>query len=89
METPKKAGRPATGSAKTQAQRQRAYRERTYTEALQATDNLPGATTQALLGNLARQIKLIDTKPDHADVARDVAGMVMAELCKRYKIQLT
>lgn len=89
MDTPKKAGRPPTGSAKTQAQRQRAYRERTYTEALQATDDLQGATTTALLGNLARQIKLIDTKPDHADVARDVAASVMAELCNRYKIKLT
>ncbi len=47
-----------------------------------------GATTKALLGNLARQIKLIDTDTDHAPVARDVAASVMAELCNRYRITL-
>ncbi len=89
-DTPKRAGRPAKGgTALTPAQRVKQSRARAYTAMLQATDNLQGATTQALLGNLQRQIKLIDTKPDHADVARDVAGMVMLELCNRYKITLT
>jgi len=64
-------------------------RERAYIAMLQVTDDLPGATTKALLGNLARQIKLIDTDKDHAPVARDVAASVMLELCNRYKIKLT
>lgn len=91
-DTPKRAGRPAkSGIALTPAQRVKQSRERAYTAMLQVTDDLPGATTKALLGNLARQIKLIDTDidTDRALVARDVAASVMAELCNRYKIKLT
>lgn len=88
-DTPKRVGRPAKGgTALTPAQRVKQSRERAYIAMLQVTDDLQGATTTALLGNLARQIKLIDTKPDHADVARDVAASVMLELCNRYKITL-
>lgn len=88
-DTPKRAGRPAKYSQPlTPAQRVKESRERAYIAMLQVTDDLPGATTKALLGNLARQIKLIDTDSDHAPVARDVAASVMVELCNRYKITL-
>lgn len=85
--TAKKPGRPAKyGNAMTANQRVKESRERAYIAMLQVTDDLPGATTTALLGNLARQIKLIETQPDHAPVARDIAREVMAELRKRYEI---
>ena len=88
-EAPKRPGRPPkAGAALTPAQRQRAYRERAYEASLRASENLPVATTMALLGNLSRQIKLIDADKDHAPVARDVAASVMLELCNRYKITL-
>jgi hypothetical protein len=88
-DTPKRAGRPAKYSQPlTPAQRVKESRERAYIAMLQVTDDIPGATTKALLGNLARQIKLIDTDKDHAPVARDVAASVMLELCNRYKITL-
>jgi len=86
-DTPKRAGRPAKYSQPlTPAQRVKESRARSYVAMLQVTDNLQGATTKALLGNLARQIKLIDTDPEYAPVGRDVAASVMAELCNRYKI---
>lgn len=88
-DTPKRAGMPAKYSQPlTPAQRVKESRERAYIAMLQVTDDIPGATTTALLGNLARQIKLIDTDKDHAPVARDVAASVMLELCNRYKITL-
>ena len=87
METAKKPGRPAKYStAMSPNQRVRESRERAHAAMLQAHENLPGATTTALMANLAHQIKLIDTDKDHAPVAREIARDVMAELCKRYEI---
>jgi len=47
------------------------------------------ATTAALLASLKHHCNSIDTTPDHADIARRLAAPVIAELCERYKIQLT
>jgi hypothetical protein len=47
------------------------------------------ATTAALLACLKHHCNSIDTKPDHADIARRLAAPVIRELCVRYKIQLT
>lgn len=90
MSDPKKPGRPAkSGAALSPAQRVKQCRDRAHEAALVASENVPGATTTALLGNLQRQIKLIDTDPAHAPTARDIAGEVMAELCKRFQITIT
>ena len=71
----------------TPAQRVRESRARAREEMLTAAEDLPSAPTKALLGNLARQIKLIETDPVHAPVGRDIAKDVMRELCKRYEIK--
>ena len=71
----------------TPAERVRASRERALEDAVTATDHLPSATTKALLANLARQIKFMETDPEHAPVARDIAKDVIRELCKRYEIK--
>jgi len=71
----------------TPAQRVRASRERATEAMLTAAEDLSSATTKALLGNLARQIKFMETDPDHAPVARDIAKDVMRELCNRYQIK--
>lgn len=71
----------------TPAQRVRESRARAREEMLTAAEDLPSATTKALLGNLTRQIKIIETDPAHAPVGRDIAKDVMRELCKRYEIK--
>jgi hypothetical protein len=90
MDTPaKKAGRPAKqGAAQTPAERQRAYRERLVQNQHNAMLKPATATTAALLASIKHHCNSIDTQPDHADVARRLAAPVIAELCKRYKIQL-
>jgi len=87
--TPKRLGRPLkAGTRLTAAERQRAYRARL----VQAQDNamLKPATapTTALLASIKHFCKQIDTKPDHADIARRLAAPVIAELCDRYEIEL-
>ena len=85
----KKAGRPAKqGATLTPAQRQRAYRARLDEAANRATANPSMATTAALLASRKHHCKSIDTTPDHADIARQLAAPVIRELCNRYKIQL-
>jgi len=90
MDTPaKRAGRPTQqGSAQTPAERQRAYRERLVQNQHNATLKPSEATTAALLASIKHHCNSIDTQPDHADIARRLAAPVIAELCKRYKIQL-
>ena len=88
-DTPKRPGRPPkAGTRLTPAERQRAYRARL----LQAQDNAmlkpAKATTTALLASIKHFCKQIDTKPDHADIARRLATPVIAEVCERYNIQL-
>lgn len=86
MDTPKKAGRPRTGNAMTQAQRQRAYRGRLVQSAMLKPRE---ATTTALIANIKHHCASIDTNPDHADIARRLVAPVIRELCARYKIKLT
>lgn len=84
--TAKKVGRPSKGAAPmTTAQRVRLTRERADKAMLMAYENLPNASTKAILGNLARQIKLMDN-PDQKQTAQAIAGDLMGELCKRYRI---
>ena len=86
----KRPGRPPkAGAALTPAERQRAYRERLVKAMDSATVDPSTATTAALLASLKHHCNSIDTKPDHADIARRLAAPVIAELCSRYKIQLT
>ena len=88
MQAARKPGRPPKGlKPMTPAERVKASRERATEAALTANDHLPSATTKALLSNLARQIKFIETDPSHAPVARDIAKDVISELCKRYEIK--
>ena len=84
----KRPGRPPkAGGAMTQAQRQRAYRERQEQAMHDATINPKAATTSALLACLKHHCQSIDTQTDHADIARRLAAPVVAELCVRYKIK--
>lgn len=88
-DTPKKPGRPAKyGHPLTPAQRVKQSRERAFEAGLVAGENPVVASTTALLAGLARQIKLIDTDPGHAPVARDIAAQLIVELCGRYEIGL-
>lgn len=85
----KRPGRPPkAGRAVTPAQRQRAYRERLMQRQDAAMLKPATATTAALLASIKHFCKQIDTKPDHADIARRLVAPVIAELCERYKIQL-
>jgi hypothetical protein len=84
----KKPGRPTKlGKPMPDKMRAAAYRARRREAALVACDDLKSAPAPVLLAALARQIKGL-TDPDRAPVARDLAGMVIAELCDRYKIEL-
>lgn len=85
-----KSGRPTKGSAAmTGAQRAEAFRRARREQAGQVHENLGSATTAVLMAGLARQIKYIQTDPDHAPVARDVAATIIRELCSRNEIRLT
>ena len=89
MQTPKKPGRPAKlATAMTDKQRAASYRTRRYEAASMAHENLPNATTAVLLAGLARQIKAIGD-PDHADIARSIAGQIIKHLSDRHEINLT
>ena len=84
----KKPGRPSKYSVPmTTAQRVRETRERAFQSMLQANEDLPNASLKAIIGNLERQIGLM-ADPDHRQTARAIAGDLMAELCKRYKITI-
>ena len=86
--TAKKPGRPPKGAvAMTTAQRVRETRQRAERAMMQAyEDGVQNATTKAILGNLARQIKMIETNPDQKQTAQAIAGELMGELCNRYRI---
>ena len=89
METPKKPGRPAKlDAAMTDKQRAAMYRTRRYEAASTAHEHLTNATTAVLLAGLARQIKALGD-PDHADIARGIAGQIIKQLCERHEIKLT
>lgn len=89
METPKKPGRPAKhGSPMSDKQRAATYRKQRYEAASVAHEDLKGSSTAVLLGGLARQIKA-SGDPVHADISRDIAAMIINELCDRHKIELS
>ena len=88
METPKKPGRPAKlDKAMTDKQRAASYRTRRYEAASTAHENPSSATTAVLLAGLARQLKAIG-EPDHAHIARNIAGQLIKQLCDRHEIDL-
>lgn len=94
MQTPetqkKKPGRPAKlGQAMPDKMRAAAYRARRHENASMAHENLKEAPPAVLLAALVRQIKaLAKPDPSHAHVTRDLAGMIIIELCDRYEIPL-
>jgi len=89
MNEPKKVGRPSLGrSPLTPAQRVKRSRDKAREAVLMSIENMDTSTTVALLGGLARQIKIIETDPQFVDSAREGAAMLMVELCKRYEIKL-
>ena len=83
----KKPGRPSKYSVPmTTAQRVRETRERAFQSMLQANEDLPNASLKAIIGNLERQISMIETNPEYRQTGRAIAADLMLELCKRYKI---
>ena len=86
--TPKKVGRPTMGSSPmTPAQRVKRNRDKVREAILMSLEKMTSSNTAALLGGLARQIKIIETDPEFANSARESAAMLMCELCKRYEIK--
>ena len=71
----------------TTAERVRQTRKRAYIAMLESYEDLPNASTKAILGNLERQIKLMDN-PDQKQTARAIAADLIGELCKRYRIAI-
>jgi hypothetical protein len=89
-DTPKRPGRPPkAGTRLTPAERQRAYRERLVQKQDAAMLKPKDASTAALLASIKHFCSQIDTKPDHADIARRLVAPVISELCDRHKITLT
>ena len=88
--TPKKPGRPAKyGRPMSDTMRAASYRTRRREAASMAHENLKDAAQPVLLAALVRQFKtLAKPDPDHEAVTRDLAGLIMVELCERYKIVL-
>lgn len=72
----------------TGAQRAEAFRRTRREQAGQVHENLSNASTALLMAGLARQIGYIQTDPDHAPIARDVAARIIRELCLRNEIKL-
>ena len=90
-DTPKgKPGRPAKyGHAMPDTMRAAAYRMRRREAASAAHENLKDAPPAVLVAALVRQFKALATPdPDHAPVTRELAGLIINELCERYEIQL-
>lgn len=88
-EPQRKPGRPAKlGAPMSDKQRAAAYRARRYEAASMAHENLKDAKTPVLLAGLVRQLRAM-VDPDQADTARDLAAMIINELCDRHEIKLT
>ena len=93
------AGRPLVSDAPlTPAQRVKRSREKAKAQAKQiridagrCTDDVESATTTALLAGLVLRIGWLEKDMDDADVMdglRSASGRIMAELRKRYQIDL-
>jgi hypothetical protein len=66
------------------------YRTRRHEAASLAHENLKDAAPAVLLAALVRQFKaLANPEPDHAPVTRELAGMIINELCDRHEIKQT
>ena len=75
-------------SPMTPAQRVKRNRDKVREAILMSLEKMTTSNTAAVLGGLARQIKIIETDPEFANSARASAAMLMGELCKRYEIKL-
>jgi hypothetical protein len=86
--TPKKRGRPSTGTARSNAQRQSAFRlEKRIAVASCDICNFPVAPDSVLLARLKESIKSINSaglSAEDIDTARYVFDKLIAELNKRY-----
>lgn len=91
MESEKKrVGRPSKG-ATPMTNNERAYlsRRRSMEAAGVAHEHLSTASVAALLAGLKSRLKALDAPPDdYTEVARLIAGRMLAELCERYEIKL-
>ena len=77
-------GRPFTGNAKTNAQRQLAYRLKRKRAITDSIGNEINATTQTLIDQLGALTKIIEN-PDNQDSNEDSLKRVLRELNKRYR----
>ena len=85
----KRPGRPPkAGGALTQAQRQRAYRERQEEARNRAAMDPATASTKALVASFAHHCNVICSQPEQADLSRELVGPVISELCRRHRIKL-
>lgn len=86
----RKPGRPAKlGQPMPDSMRAAAYRMRRREAASMVHENLKDAPPAVLVAALVRQFKALATPdPDPAPETRELAGLIINELCKRYEIQL-
>ena len=94
MTEPKKAGRPPKNGVAAQTDKRRAaeYRDRRRETAKNVSGNLMSTSTRQLVDSLWLRLRFLDS-PKTTEVAmkngaRWVAGHIMAEICKRYKIEV-
>lgn len=75
-------GRPSTGTAMTNAERQRAYRQRL---AAQRYETDPGELSRVtLIDQLAAALRAIDSQDEFAEGAERVAEDLLSEIVTRY-----
>lgn len=87
--TPKRRGRPATGTAQTAAQRQREYRQRLKRAPVEAQGQIKPLGRVALVKMLSEQLVTLDDaqQVDGHSRARWQLGRIMRELATRYGIE--
>lgn len=93
MTKPKKAGRPPKNGVAAQTDKRRAaeYRDRRREAAKNVSGNLRDTSTRQLVDSLWLRLRLLDSPETEVAMengARWVAGHIMAEICKRYKIEV-
>jgi hypothetical protein len=73
----------------TPAEIQQAYRRRRREAEMTAYGKPAGQPTSVILKALARQLAQLDdpSKADMHDAVRHLAGRVLGELCRRYKVK--
>ena len=87
--TPKRRGRPATGTALTAAQRQRAYRQRLKAAPVEAQGQVTPLGRVALVKMLGEQLVVLDDaqQVDGHSRARWNIARIMREIVTRYGIE--